>query len=32
LWIVYPRDEFPELQQPEFNDRWAWQLRALEIE
>jgi hypothetical protein len=32
LWIVYPRDEFAELQQPEFNDRWAWQLRALEIE
>lgn len=31
LWIVYPRDDFPELQQPEYNDRWAWQLRSLEI-
>lgn len=32
LWIVYPRSDFPELQAPEYNDRWAWQLRTLEIQ
>lgn len=32
LWVVYPRDDFPELQQPEYNDRWAWQLRSIAIE
>ncbi|QQR38720.1 molybdopterin-dependent oxidoreductase [Devosia rhizoryzae] len=32
LWIVYPRSDFSELQAPEYNDRWAWQLRTLEIE
>jgi hypothetical protein len=31
LWVVYPREHFPELQAPEYNDRWAWQLRSLEI-
>lgn len=31
LWIVYPREDFPEVQAPEYNDRWAWQLRSLEI-
>ena len=31
LWIVYPRDQYTELQSPEMNSRWIWQLRALEI-
>jgi hypothetical protein len=31
LWIVYPRDDFPELLDPKFNDRWVWQLRTLDI-
>ena len=31
LWIVYPRDQHSELQNPEMNSRWIWQLRALEI-
>lgn len=31
LWIVYPRDEHPELQTESYNDRWIWQLVKLEI-
>lgn len=31
LWIVYPRDDYRELQNPEMNSRWIWQLRSLEI-
>lgn len=31
LWIVYPRDDYKELQKPEMNSRWIWQLRSLEI-
>lgn len=31
IWIVYPRDQHRELQGPEMNDRWIWQLRSLEI-
>jgi hypothetical protein len=32
LWIVYPRDNHPELQDARFNERWVWQLRELRIE
>lgn len=32
IWIVYPRDSFPALMEPAFNDRWVWQLRDLKVE
>lgn len=32
LWIVYPRDGHPELQEPQYNDRWVWQLRELQVQ
>ena len=31
LWIVYPRDDHPELATPEVNARWVWQLKALTV-
>jgi hypothetical protein len=31
LWIVYPRDDHPELQLETINARWIWQLIALEV-
>jgi len=31
LWVVYPRDDYSELQTSEMNSRWIWQLRSLEI-
>ncbi len=31
LWIVYPRDDRPELQDIRYDYRWVWQLEALEI-
>lgn len=31
IWIVYPRDEFPELQLETVNARWIWQLTAIEV-
>lgn len=32
IWIVWPRDQFPELDRPAINDRWVWQLRSLTVE
>lgn len=32
LWIVYPRDSYPVLMEPLFNDRWVWQLREIRVE
>ena len=32
LWIVYPLTDHPELDTPEFNSRWIWQLQSLEIQ
>ena len=32
LWIVYPRDGNPALQQPEINSRWVWQLQSLMLQ
>lgn len=32
LWIVYPRDQHPELQDIRYDYRWVWQLSALEVE
>lgn len=31
IWIVYPRDAFPELKDEKHNFKWIWQLRSLEI-
>lgn len=32
LWVVYPRNDHAELQDPKLNDRWVWQLRSLTVE
>lgn len=32
MWIVYPRDDFPELDQEETDYRMVWQVRELVIE
>jgi hypothetical protein len=32
LWIVYPRDDHPVLQEPQYNDRWVWQLREINVQ
>lgn len=32
LWIIYPRDEFPELREKAVEPRMVWQVRALVIE
>ncbi len=32
IWIVYPRDEYAELQTVEYNARWIWQLRSLNVD
>ena len=31
IWIVYPRDDYPELQLETINARWVWQLIELEV-
>jgi len=31
IWIVYPRDDFPELRSEQINTRWIWQLDRLEV-
>ncbi|MFC7395763.1 molybdopterin-dependent oxidoreductase [Chelatococcus sp. GCM10030263] len=31
LWIVYPRDQFSELHDERYDQRWAWQLNRLEV-
>jgi hypothetical protein len=31
LWIVYPRDDHPELQSSAQNDKWIWQLHRLDV-
>lgn len=30
-WVIYPMSEFPELQDPGFNDRLVWQLSRVEL-
>ncbi len=32
IWIVYPRDGIPELQDRRLHDRWVWQLKALQVQ
>jgi hypothetical protein len=32
IWIVYPRDQYPELRNPMTDKKWVWQLNRLHIE
>lgn len=32
IWIVYPRDSFPELKAETHNFKWIWQLKNLDIQ
>jgi hypothetical protein len=32
IWIVYPRDLDPALQDRRLHDRWVWQLKALKVQ
>ena len=31
LWLVYPRDQFPELRNSMTDKKWVWQLSELEV-
>ncbi len=31
IWIVYPVDQYSELDRPDIQHRWIWQLRHLEV-
>ncbi len=31
LWVVYPRDDYPELQDIRYDYRWVWQVVGLDI-
>ncbi len=31
LWVIYPQDEYPELDSPATRRKWVWQLNALHI-
>lgn len=31
LWLVYPRDDDPKLQDQRFDHRWAWQLMKITV-
>lgn len=31
IWIVYPRDDYPELRSEQVNNRWVWQLDRLDV-
>lgn len=32
IWIVYPRDQEPALQDRKLHDRWVWQLKSLQVQ
>lgn len=32
VWVVYPRDDFRELQAPRFDLRWIWQLSRIDVQ
>ena len=32
IWIVYPRDDHPELQDIRYDTRWVWQLVSLQVQ
>ena len=31
IWIVYPRETYPELDTEQYKDRWIWQLESIHI-
>lgn len=31
LWLIYPMDDYPELQEPLYRDRMIWQLRSITV-
>ena len=31
IWIIYPRETYPELDTEEYKDRWIWQLESIHI-
>ncbi|HEY8610973.1 MAG TPA: molybdopterin-dependent oxidoreductase [Roseomonas sp.] len=31
IWLVYPRDEHPEIRNSMYDSRWIWQLRTLQV-
>lgn len=31
IWIVYPRDDFPELQTSVMDQKWIWQLKTIHV-
>jgi hypothetical protein len=31
IWVIYPMDQYPELQDPSFNNRLIWQLVKVEL-
>ena len=31
IWIVYPRDDIPELRNPRMDANWIWQLAKIEV-
>ncbi|MAW85192.1 MAG: hypothetical protein CMJ42_01550 [Phyllobacteriaceae bacterium] len=31
FWVVYPRDDFPELADEQHNFKWVWQVSSLEF-
>jgi len=31
IWIVYPRDDYPELRNPKIDTHWVWQLKSIDI-
>ncbi len=32
IWVVYPRDDHPELRNPKVDAKWIWQLANIDIE
>lgn len=31
IWMVFPRDDYPELNDPRIDIQWVWQLREIEV-
>ena len=31
VWLVFPRDDFPELNDPRIDIRWVWQLESINV-
>jgi hypothetical protein len=32
IWVIYPMDDYPELQDDVFNGRLVWQLKSISVE